>query len=115
MTTDRPDVENNLEISQCRVAADRLSSAIDRVDLNAIELQLAGLRAALSRSRATLGDDRLVQEQMDALLGVIEAVEDSLEELRSAAGREADRLQAAASLLRKLSLGQRLPETAHIC
>ena len=110
-----PDMGSSLETSQCRAAADRLSGAIDRADINAMELQLAGLRAALSRSRAALSEDRLVQEQTDALRGVIEAVEDSLQELRSAAGREADRLGAAASLLRKLSLGLRLPETAHIC
>ena len=66
-------METHIEISQCRAAADRLSSAIDRVDLSAIEQQLA------------------------------------------AASREADRLQAAAALLRRLPIGRRLPETAHIC
>ena len=98
--------------SCCRDAVGGLLSAMDAQDLRGIEDELSRLRAFLSTRDAAdqlceAGRrqrlDRLFEERLDALEGVVDAIQCSVRGLRQSTGHEMSRLRETAPLLRHLT------------
>ncbi|MBI1356374.1 MAG: hypothetical protein GC160_18690 [Acidobacteria bacterium] len=91
--------------AHCRSAVGGLLSAMDAHDVRGIEDELGRLRGYLSTREALPPPrlDRLFEERLDALEGVVDAIQSSVQVLRLSADQELSRIREAAPLLRHLT------------
>jgi|GEM_PF-2603867 len=88
---------------QCQKEIAPLLTAIQHNDLLGMSRQVETLKGYLARRDPRIGDSTLRQEQLDAIAGLTEAIDRSLETMHLSAREEMLRIRSAEPLLRHLA------------